>query len=423
VVKAGDVTGLGDGFEGKAVVESTKQVSAVANTNWPTKNRSGSYGGFTAGSGTVYMPFIPFYPSVIEWEVSLYNVGTTNTTVDLTFYNTEGGLDHTESNIAIDAGKQAIKDSSIKDWTTTTYYNTRGAVPYWYGTMVATTADPANDRIAAVVTVHFGQESLQFQGVPSENLGTKVYMPYLVRNKANHHVSQPAIYNLSSAAEEVTVRFYNESDKSMAMEHKETIPADGMASLFLKSSTFDALGANWTGSAIVTSNSNVAVVVDDNRKFSPWGGTYPNWRSRMAYAAGPSGMGTTECFIPTAKRIPVGGSLTDFQWSEIAIFNVGTGEATYSVEYYDRDGTKRNGNWPLGPTDDPFKDLKLAADKAELLDGTAGKTMGKTYLGNNWEGGIRITSSESLNCVGLFGSFNLNTLGAEWMDLHEAQGQ
>lgn len=390
----GDV-GLGDGFLGTAIVASDVQVAAVAVAKWPTNTRAGAYKGFEQGASTQNLPFLIYTPNVRDWSLAVFNVGSSETTISMTYYNRAGALDFVISD-TIPAGQQGYYDSAaggptIPTWTDSSFYNTNGT---WSGAIVIET-DETEDRIAAVMTHHYRTYSAQYGSIATGD--STVFVPYVARRSRNSGAlkivaSNLSIQNLTGATTVVTTTFIDNVSGSTDLVLVDTIDPYSLVSFntlaggqtHLRSEFFaldrtppaDSGTDTWVGSAIVESDgADLAVVVSTLRKEEDVFGQY---------AAGGQSGASTECFYPAGFRV---GPST--KYNQVRLQNPGTTDATdVDFYFYDRDGTET--------TVAAYGDLTIEGEKSK---GYLLKAPDLSALGTNWVGGFRITSDQPLLCT------------------------
>jgi hypothetical protein len=390
----GDV-GLGDGFRGTAIVASNVEVAVAAISKWPNDTRAGAYTGFREGAQTQYMPFLNYQPNVRDWSLAVFNIGSSDTTITMTYFNRAGDQDFVITDNIL-AGQQGYYDSAVSGakvptWSNSTFYNTNG---YWTGG-IKIEADGADDRIVAVMTHHYQKYSGQYGGISSGD--PVIFVPYLARRltdsgKVRLVGSNVSIQNLSGATAVVTTTFIDNQTEAVSLVIHDTIPAYSLAAFNTivggpthAASVFNALDryppANsgtdeWVGSAIIESDGADLAVVLTTLRLSE--------ANMGQYAAGGQSAAATECFYPAAFRI--GPNTT---YNQIRLQNPGTVNATdVDFHFYSRSGTET--------TVAAFTNRTINAEKsyATLL-----KLTDFDALGTNWTGGIRITSDQPLICT------------------------
>jgi outer membrane biosynthesis protein TonB len=394
-------TGLGDGFRGTAIIQSDSKVASAAFSEWSNSTRGGAYTGFTEASKIQFMPFINYQPNVRDWSLAVFNVGDSDTTITLTYFNRAGEQDFVLQD-SIPAGNQGYYDSvlggpGVPNWTDSSYFNSRG---FWTGG-VKIEADGADDLITAVMSSHYESFSAQYGGVNSGD--DAVYVPYVARRQDSDRgriaESNVSIQNLSDSETEVTTSFVDNQTGAVSLQIKDTIPAFSIASFnimvggathprgdFYSLDRFppaDSGYDEWVGSAIITSDNNaeLAVVVTTIRNEDD---------SMGQYAAGGQSVASSECFFPAGFRIENGNFDTQGKFNQIRLQNPSTTNAATDVDirWYSHSGSETA---IAGTTN-----MTIAAEKSKAI---LSKQPSISGLGNTWTGGIRVTSDEPLLCV------------------------
>jgi outer membrane biosynthesis protein TonB len=392
--------GLGDGFRGTAIVQSDVKLASAAVTEWANQSRAGAYRGFDVGSQVQYLPFLNYQPNVRDWALAVFNVGDSDTTITLSYYNRDGVKDFTITD-TVPRGQQKYYDSAaggskIPNWSTSSYFNSNG---FWTGG-IKISANGADDRIVAVMASHYRNYSAQYGGISSGD--SKVYVPYVARRQTAARgklvASNISIQNLSGSSTTVTTTFIDNQTGATSLVINDTIPAFSLASFNVlvggathPRSEFYALDRfqpadsgtdEWVGSAIVeSSGAELAVVATTIRQ---------EINVMGQYAAGGQAAGATACFYPAAFRIKNSGFNNNGKFNQIRLQNVMTTDATnVDFRFYNRSGG-------AGTTIAALTNLTIEGEKSQayLL-----KSPDLSVLGTNWVGGIRVTSDQPLLCT------------------------
>lgn len=275
-------------------------------------------------------------------DIRLMNLGSSDASVVLTFYDTEGNVDAT-----INATLSANRPAS---WNQLYY---PASLPSgWYGSVVVS----SNQPLAAIVNEYTSPnlESASYTG--SESGGTAVYLPSILKN-AWTWTTTFAVQNVGSGTTTITVEF---RDMSGTLVDTDTYDVPANASVYCNQGADDELGSFFAGSAKITSSAQpvVAVVNEDS--------TYYDTMSYNGFTSG-----STSLYLPSILK-------WYFSWStDIRMMNVGTSSTTATLSFRDLEGNETySTDVPLAP-DQPW-----AAN--QHLD---------TTLPSSWAGSVRITTT------------------------------
>jgi len=406
---------VGDGWIGSVVVSADQQVSAVTNLTWQSsygtaddKITGGSYAGTYEPGTELYFPYATVKPAgSIPGKlnrfsiITVQNAGTGDAHINVYYYSQTDGSQTGPIADTIAAGRSKSYNMSLS--SDPKVPNLGGN---WQGSVKVVSSD---EPIAGVVTTHWAGKTFQqwasaYQGASGG--ATTLYSPSVFRVDRS---SDPAVgswvrssnvmvQNLGGSTANVTVEFFETGSTSAAMTINDTIAPNTMGEYNTRfgsptnasypASAFEtALGSLFNGSVKITctNGQNLASVVH-----TFWNRPSENAASTYQSVAGP---GATEVYVPYAPRKMSGSAWV--QWSKIAIQNLGASTANITLTYYKPDGT--NAMTPImdsitGNSGDAYN-TRFGSD--------GGAIPGSTFagLGNNFIGGVKITSSQPLAAV------------------------
>jgi len=237
-------------------------------------------------------------------DIRLMNLGSSDASVVLTFYDTDGNVDAT-----INATLSANRPAS---WNQLFY---PPELPSgWNGSVVVSSDQP----LAAIVNEYTvpNVESASYTG--SESGSTTVYLPAILKN-AWSWTTTFAVQNAGSGDTDITVEFRDMSGALVDTDTYTGIKAG--ASVYCNQGLDDELGSFFAGSAKITSSVQpvVAVVNEDSTVYDT-----------MSYNGFTSG--STSLYLP---------SILKWYWSwstDIRMMNVGSSSTDATLEFRDLDG-------------------------------------------------------------------------------------
>jgi len=399
-------SGVGDGWLGSAVVWADKEVAANVNAVWTDGYSkkdgitAGAYTGYSAGSDTMYLPFVVFNPNIQFTRFSVQNTATDTASITMTYLNRDGVQDFQFTD-SIPAQAQKTYDMSttgakIPTWTSSSYYNSNGN---WTGAVVVT----ANKPIVAVASNHWREWAVIYNGSGSGS--TKTFVPsverrYVVQGGIQkwRGFSVIAIQNLSSATTaSVTLHYINAftglEDLTIGPETINPQAAKGFNTKSggdVDKTLYNVLGDAWVGSVIIDSTVDVAVIAYSIRPTSKMAGSTLGVTSAVA---------GTKTFLPMAYQKKSGS--TWVRWSLLRIQNPGTTTASdVDIYFKNRDGT----------TAASLLNQTIAGEKS--MNWNTKNHEAQIPLGGNWEGGVYIEADQPLVAV-------METLdGVYWMSAY-----
>lgn len=230
------------GFQGSVVISSDQQVAAIANVTADSFAFGASYGGFSAGSGTVSLPLIMKENGGFSTWFNIQNTGSSATTVDVSF---DG--ESCDDSVSIEAGEAA-----------TFVQENNGCLPSGYVGAATLTAGSGGSIVATVLET--GTQTLfAYNGFTGGSTG--LVMPLVQANNADYHTGIQ-IQNAGTSATDVTVS-YTPATAGTACTETQSIPAGSSQTFALNAFSFNFAptssdcdhGSTFVGSATVTGNS------------------------------------------------------------------------------------------------------------------------------------------------------------------------
>jgi hypothetical protein len=311
--KAAD-SGLGDGFNGSLIVSSDRDVAAVAFTSYTggsaEDDKTGSaYSGFSEGSTTIFIPSLFQRLQAQFSRITIQNMDTGVANITIKAFTRDGSSAAADVTDAIPEGAQRTYDLSQINPPP------GGKVPDygdnladgWAGSWQVT----GDKKIGAVVSTYWEHFASAYESAASG--ATELTCPWASRRFIAGDWVQSIgaiVQNLTSNAANITVAWLNR-DGTQAHSFTTSIPALSAKGFNTRvnadtpdpAALFAALGDDWNGAVTITSDQNIAAVVD------------MQWRrageqAANTYACEPSteGAGATTIFFPAAYRIVTGGT-------------------------------------------------------------------------------------------------------------------
>jgi hypothetical protein len=365
------VPGLPAGFKGSVVVLSNQPIAAIGSllvTHADGSIGNSQYSGLGEGEigRRIYLPNVNKRFGGGQWSsrITIQNTVSAPITATITFYNE-------------DATIRSIDTVSIpaKGSVTRTQVDNPGLPDGWLGAAVV----DATGNIAVIADVMSADGRLETYNGFSSGANT-MYLPTLLSGfGANSWNSSFQVFNVGATAQ-VTMTYYTAGNPTPTKTVHATLPPYQSINRYQPTVDSD-LGSGWIGSAVIESTQPVVVV-----------GTQVSGAPGTRLASIYSGVagGAREVVLPTILRF-FGGSrfVTSFQ-----IMNVGTGDASVTVEYYAPgnpspvktvryDGA--SGNQPKIPRFSAVNRYQPALDPE---------------LGDGWQGSVRVVSDQPVVVLG-----------------------
>ena len=227
---------VSEGFNGSVVISSDRDIRAITNVLGNGLDYGASYGGFTAGAGTVRVPLLMKANSGYNTWFNVQNAGSSATTVNVTYSDSV-----TASCANLEPGAACTLDQS-----------TEAHAAGWVGSATVTASEPI-----VVTVMEVGPTTLfAYGGFTSGS--TDVAMPLINANNAGY-VTGVQIMNMGSSSTNVTVS-YTPSLAGTACTETKTVPAGQSETFALYAFATGAdstcvAGEKFIGSASVSANS------------------------------------------------------------------------------------------------------------------------------------------------------------------------
>lgn len=228
---------VSEGFNGSVVISSDRDIRAITNVLGNGLDYGASYGGFTAGAGTVRVPLLMKANSSYNTWFNVQNAGSAATTVSVTYSDSV-----TASCTNLAPGAACTLDQS-----------TEAHAAGWVGSAIVTAGEPI-----VVTVMEVGPTTLfAYGGFTSGS--TDVAMPLINANNSGY-VTGVQIMNLGSSSTNVTIS-YTPSSAGTACSETKTIAAGKSATFALQAFATTVSGENcangvkFVGSASISANS------------------------------------------------------------------------------------------------------------------------------------------------------------------------
>jgi hypothetical protein len=227
---------VSEGFNGSVVISSDRDIRAITNVLGNGLDYGASYGGFTAGATTVYVPLLMKENSGFNTWFNVQNAGSSATTVS----------------IAYSDGKNASCSNLEPGAACTLDQSTEAHAAGWVGSAIVTASEPI-----VVTVMEVGPTTLFAYGGFTGG-STDVAMPLINANNSGY-ISGIQIQNMGSSSTNVTVS-YTPSLAGTACSETLTIPAGQSETFALFAFATGAnstcvAGATFIGSASISANS------------------------------------------------------------------------------------------------------------------------------------------------------------------------
>lgn len=224
---------VADGFSGSVVIQSSKDIRAIANILGNGLAYGASYGGFTAGATTVYAPLLMKDNSGFSTWFNVQNTGASATNVTVTYSD---GV--TNSCPSLQPGAACTLDQAVE-----------GHAPKWVGSGIISASEPL-----AVTVMEVGPTTLfGYTGFTAGSID--VAMPLINANNAGY-ITGVQIQNMGGSPTTVTVH-YTPGLAGSPCDETQTIQPQQSATFALAAFAPGGVCGNATfiGSATVTANS------------------------------------------------------------------------------------------------------------------------------------------------------------------------
>jgi hypothetical protein len=352
-INTDDVTVLGSGWNGSAILSSDRELASVAMTVWTggsggDGSSAAEYAGFSQGYDQLTFPYA-FNQNRVT-QITIQNTGSSDQTFYYSFIDRRTGLQSGSTTTeVIPGGAQRTHDvSDCGDSVVPTAVCTRPAEgspsdDWWKGAVVVTSTQ---EVVAGVATTHWDRWSGQYVGVPEADSGDELIFPLFYRvkntggvfgeNKDWHRYSDMNIANPSlSATATITVSLYKVTGELSDSWSVDIPPGSSVAVNTRYGGTGTpsdwatrwptTLGAGWVGAAIVTSNMDIQGVC-----FNFWPQDHMDFVG--GYNAITRASGKDRLFFPASHR-----SAGLAYYTQAQLQNTSATTTTVDIYFYDRD--------------------------------------------------------------------------------------
>lgn len=393
--KAAD-SGLGDGWSGSVVVSSDRDVTAVANTTYSggsaEDGKTGSsYSGFNEGSTAIFVPSLFQRPNGQYSRLTVQNMDSGTANVSISYYLRDGtaytGNPITDS---IPQGAQRTYDLSVIGAKVPDLPD--NLVDGWIGSAKIT----SDKKIGAVSSTHWEHFSSAYES--SASGATEVTCPWVSRRKIVGDWVQAVgliVQNTSATTAANITATWKNRDGTTAYTFNHSIPplaAKGYNTR-VRADTPDpdgfwaALGLDWNGATVVTSDQPIVAVVDMN-----WRRAGEQAANTYRCEASTSGSGSQNLFFADVNRIKSGDTYQ--KYTAVIAQNISTTPANVTVKWYDRNGTLKH------TFSDVIPGQASHGFNTRFVANTPDPDALKTALGDNFKGQVVITSDQPLTGLG-----------------------
>jgi len=329
-------SGLGDGFNGAAVISSDQQLASVAYIHWTggqstDGTTAAAYSGFSVGATNMYCASLAARPSQSS-KIAVQNADTGTANVAVHFYdrsgNEWGGGPITKS---IPQGASKVIDLSTLSLPTTTPPGDG-----WLGSAKITSTN--GKKIAAVVTLFWNDYSSAYNCVPSGTM--TLNFPDVKRRHLSGQWVQyggNVVQNLSTSPAHITAHWVDRQGNEV-YSFNDTIPA---MSSHGYNTRFNANTPN-PAAMFTAMGDDAQIGLKITSKDQPLAGVYNSLTvqgtNKKASSYSAEGAGSTHLFMPAIYRLKSGSTFTKF--SALLVYNPGTSAATVTVHWYNQAGTQ-----------------------------------------------------------------------------------
>lgn len=256
-------TGLPASWQGSAVVTANQNVAAMflVSLDSATYGRQLSSGrGFKSGASAVYMPSVynDYYGN--SSSIMVQNLGSSATTVTVTYYRADGTQVAQTEQAAIAAGSKA----SFLQFDTP---GRASAVPAGFNGSAVITAS-GGGQIAAVGNIqHLTRRRLEsYNGFPAGTATNRVTCPSIFDGYYLNDTSL-AVQNVGSSATTVTVSYSGVASSGRVTKQVQSTINPGAIYFAYTGAGF--LGAGFNGSAVITAPTGAQIVGVVNQETIP----------------------------------------------------------------------------------------------------------------------------------------------------------
>jgi len=335
-------SGLPDNWLGSVIVSADQEIVAFAQARWELGTygdgkTAGAYNGFTAGSDKLYFPSLSARAGKQVSSISVQSAEGPSESetipISIKYYDRDGTLNKEVTDTLLKGTQKTydLMDAGL----------TANRPDGWLGAAVVTAT--GGDPIAGAATMHWQEYTGAYSAVTGG--GTTANLPSATRriDSGGDWLQYTAVIvqNLDESTDaSVTVDWYDRLGTKL-FTFNDTVPANSSHGYNTRQTGSDvpdhtalhnALGTNWNGSVVVTSNNSVDIVAVANLQ---WTDESPVGLAATSYSSEVSGY--AETFIPATFRRLSGATWKQF--TGLIVQNVGTAACNnFDVEWRDRAG-------------------------------------------------------------------------------------
>jgi len=279
-------------FSGAAILSADKQIAAIANTGFSSNGAGGAYGGSNTGATTVLLPLVAKAFGGQSTAIGIQNTDTSNSVTASVTYTPQGGTAFVKE-YTLQAGASQIIDLGLDS----------DFAANWIGSASISPADGSTPLVASAM-LYTSNFVFAYSGFTET--GTGWYLP-LVRSNFASLLTGIQVVNATASDVSVTMNYsgnvynsnYEVTNAGYTCSVNATLPASSSVTFYnLSTWPFDnVLGASaasitggdcqtdgdasfadagdmFLGSATITTNGAVAVVVNDTNTSGTTSGAY-----------------------------------------------------------------------------------------------------------------------------------------------------
>ena len=346
---------------GGITITSDQNVVAVGRPH--IGNEVASYGGFTSGSLSSYVPML-FKTAFGSYDSALYvqNVHASNTAnITIKYYDSTGVLNCTKAD--------TLAPLSSKGYWVPAATCDSGSLPAgWVGGVVVTSDQP----IVAVGRPHVGSEVMTYDGFASGSLTTSLPMLFKGAFGGSYNAAFYLQNTHASNTANVTIKYYD-SNGVLNCTKTDTIAALASKGYWVPAATCDSgtLPNGWVGGVVVTSDQPIVAVG------RPHIGTQVT-----TYTGFPAG--SLSSYVPMLFKGAFGSYDSAYYVQNVHESNT----ANITIKYYDSNGVL---NCTKTDTIAPLASKGYWVPAATCDSGS---------LPAGWVGGVVVTSDQPIVAVG-----------------------
>ncbi len=307
LVSAAD-EGVQSNWVGSAVLYSDQELATVAKINWSGGTAhdgitQAAYTGSAEGSMEIFVPNL-FRREWMYSTIAVQNVSTEESDFTVDYY-TRGETTPFASVSDPDVPADANRYYDLMYASRSTDPSKIPTFPSddWLGAAIIT----SDHDIAVVVTTHWRHYAGAYQGFPTEQTDTTMYLPSVFKRRFNNKwfsYTGMLIQNTENVSATVNLKLYDRADGSLDADITDEIgplSAQGYNTRYGGDSpgeNFYDLGEDWLGSAVISATEKIAVQVNT---------LWPGKVVGASYSGLPPSQGSTELYLPYMAKKKSGG--------------------------------------------------------------------------------------------------------------------